>query len=144
MFKAERSVGKPSKATVEILINRPTIKQLAPGCLVAEFTEIKAKFDTNVGMVKHASKHLCESLFRHLLERIAEIPVIIVVAYRDTCGHTGTEFGKIEPPLFTCISSEEFLTQIAADAGQYDIFASENRAAWLADTLEKCGHARRI
>ena len=95
-------------------------------------------------MVEHATDHGGEAVGRHRLKRVAEVPVVVVGAGRDTAAHAGVEGGGIDAPLLACVAPKERLVELASDAREDHLLGVVDALGRLGARGQKARHPGRV
>ena len=95
VLKPERSIGQFSITEPKIFIDLPGVENRLRNNMRPYVLEVHAKFNANVGVIKHAGEHRAVSFGRHLLEGVCEVAIVIVGANRNAAGHLRTKLREI-------------------------------------------------
>ncbi|MPL75571.1 hypothetical protein SDC9_21397 [bioreactor metagenome] len=116
-LEIEGAIAEPAEFIVEPAIERPRIEHVVilPRLVAAEGG---AKPQLDRRMVEDPLDHRGIAVFRHALETVEEIIVVIVEAHRQPLQDRGRQLGGLHPPLLDRIALEEGLVEIAADEAQ--------------------------
>src|ERR1044071_1275560 len=122
MSEVQTTIRQPPKTELKEFIDRSTIYYFLVRNDVLHMSVIRIEQDFYIWMIQHIFKHPGETIARHGLVRISEITVVPV----GPGGHSGCnlsiEFGRIESPLFSCVTAEKFLVEFASDFVDYHVF----------------------
>mmetsp|Transcript_43566 Transcript_43566/g.78359 ORF Transcript_43566/g.78359 Transcript_43566/m.78359 type:complete len:222 (+) Transcript_43566:739-1404(+) len=130
LVKDDAAVLKSCPTCVsEVVVNRSSEEKLLMlGQCVTHLEVVHAQPDHDVGVFEHVVNELSVSLcWQVLVSVLWEVPVVPVVADRDSVEHLGRQLGRGLVPLLPRVLLEDLVVQHTANAGQCGLFTIDRR-----------------
>ena len=89
---------------------------------VPDVVVLGLRHHVDVRMVEHGLEHARVAVPRHDLELVAEVAVVAVRAGRNAGRHRLVEFRRVQSPLLSGVTAEEFFVELAADSRHDHVF----------------------